>query len=337
MYINAGLAQLRGYSFRRDHSYRCRVLAPIHCLMQADCMKTLWLLPLLLLLAACGGGKELKPGERMQVMATTVHLASLAMAIAGPDADVDMLAGEGTNPHEYEPTVADRRRLQSSHLLLVNGLELEPFDAGKLARDAKAALVDCSAGIPKDWLITDAGADHGHDHGHGHYNPHVWICTEGAIHQARAITDAFAKLDTANAAGYEKRFGELKQRLEALSAEYKPKVAALSKRKFVSNHDAFPYFAREFGLEQVGVVQRTPGHNPTMDERRVLERQLKAGGADAVFMEPGFDDAASRAIAEGSGLPLETLDPLGVGKPAPDALETTLRRNLETVLKTLGD
>jgi hypothetical protein len=63
---------------------------------------------------------------------------------------------------------------------------------------------------------------------------------------------------------------------------------------------------------------------------------LKEGGADAIFMEPGYDDAASRAIAESSGLPLATLDPFGVGKPAADALQKVLRKNLETVLKTLG-
>ncbi len=300
---------------------------------------------LLPLLAACGGGdaKRLAAGEEMRVMAVTPALASLATAIAGEDAHVEMLAPEGAGAHDYEPSVADRRRLEQAHLLLVNGLGLEGFDSVKVAKAARVTLVDCSAAIPESWLISaeaeqdDHGHDHGHDHDHGEHNPHVWTCTEGLIYQATAIADAFVAFDKAHADGYRTRFEKLKARLEALRTEFKPKVEALKKKNFVSNHDAFPYFAREFGLKQVDVIQRTPGHNPTAQERRVLEKRLRDGEAHAIFMEPGYDDAASQAIAENSGLELAVLDPYEVGKVGADELESVLRKNLETVLKTLGD
>lgn len=300
------------------------------------------LLSITFLLAACGAGvKPLADGEALHVIAVSPALASMAMAVAGDDANVEMLAPEDAGAHDYEPSIADRRRLESAHILLINGLGLENFDARSVARAARVTLVDCSAQIPKQWLIQpeddDDDHDHGHSHSHGEYNPHVWLATEGAIYEARAMADAFGKLDSANAESYMRRFEELKTRLEALSAEYKPKVAALSKRKFVSNHDAFPYFAREFGLEQAGVIQRTPGHNPTVEQRRALERQIKEGGAHAIFMEPGYDDAASQAIAANSGLPLAVLDPYDAGKPAANGLENKLRETLETVLKTLGE
>jgi ABC-type Zn uptake system ZnuABC Zn-binding protein ZnuA len=297
-----------------------------------------------LILAACGPGHEtrgLKEGETLRVMASTPHLASIAMAIAGQDATVEMLPGENNNPHEYEPTIADRRRLQNAHLLLVNGLALEPYDAHKLAEAAGATLVDCSKTIPEDHLLGEEEEEegHGHDHAHDHgaHNPHVWLSVEGASLQADAIAEAMAGFDTAHADAYRSRAAELKKRLAALRDEYAPKLKALKKTRFVSNHDAFPYFAREFGLQQVGVIQRNPGDNPTVEERREIEAMLKDGRAQAIFMEPGFDDSAARAIAESAGLPLATLDPFGVGKPAPDALERVLRANLETVLKTLGD
>ncbi|MCB9895117.1 MAG: zinc ABC transporter substrate-binding protein [Planctomycetes bacterium] len=302
------------------------------------------------ILAACGGGNEartLQPGETLRVMASTPHLASLAMAIAGDDAKVEMLIAEGSSPHAWQPSISDRRRLQASHLLLINGLELEPWDAPKLAGDAKVKLIDCSAGIEESWLLTseeedehedhDHGHAHEHEHEHGEHNPHVWLSVDGAIKQAEAIAKAMGDADSSHAAEYTKRVTVLKESLLALHAEYEPKLKQLKKRRFVSNHDAFPYLAREFGLTQVGVIQRTPGSNPTIAERREIETILKEGKADAIFMEPGFDDAASRAIAESSGLPLAVLDPFGVGKPAPDALQAVLRKNLETVLKTLGD
>jgi ABC-type Zn uptake system ZnuABC Zn-binding protein ZnuA len=299
---------------------------------------------LFLALAACGGGtRTLEPGQKLKVMAANPALASLAMAIAGDTADVEMLPPADKTTHDYSPTVDDRRRLESAHLFLVNGLGLESYDAAAVARAARVTLVDCSRGLAEPFLIRAEAEepgkphDHGHGHSHGAHNPHLWLCTEGAITLARAIEAAFAATDKANAASYRIRLGELETRLLALRDRYKPRIEALARREFVSNHDAFPYFAREFGLRQVGVIQRTPGTNPTLAERRALEDKLRKGGAAAIFLEPGYDDATSKAIAEASGLKLAVLDPFDSGKPGPRALEEVLERNLQTVLATLGE
>ena len=295
---------------------------------------TILLVSALLGLGACSsdeGTRSLAKGEKLRVMATTVHLASLAMAIGGDDVEVGTLAPEGRNPHDYEPTVSDRRRLSESHLLLVNGLGLENFDTAGVARAARATLVDCSAELPSAFLITDADDDH------GPANPHVWLSAEGAVLQAKAVARAMSVADPAHAALYDSRMNDLKGRLDALRAEYAPRIALLANTAFAANHDAFPYFAREFGLTQVGVLQRRPGEAPSMADRRKLEETLKQTGARAIFIEPGFSDKASRAIAERLGIKLATLDPLAIGKPTPRRLEETLRANLKTVLDTLAD
>lgn len=302
-----------------------------------------------ILSAACGGGgpKTLEAGQKLKVMAASPHLASLAIAIAGDAADVEMLPPADKPTHDYSPTIDDRRRLDAAHLFLVNGLHMEAYDAANIAKAAKLTLVDCSAGLSEAFLLKSEAEEeavhkdeHGHDHeghAHGQHNPHVWLSTEGAIAQARAIEAAFSAIDATNAAGYRTRLAELETRLLALRDKYKPQLEKLKRREFVSNHDAFPYFAREFGLKQVGVIQRTPGTNPTLAERRALEDKLRKGGAAAIFLEPGYDDAASKAIAEASGLKLAVLDPFDSGKPGPRALEEILERNLKTVLATLGE
>lgn len=312
-------------------------------------MRKLLALTLLVVLAGCSpsGPRALEAGQKLNVMAATPHLASLAMAIAGDVASVEMLPPADKPTHDYSPTMDDRRRLERAHLLLVNGLQLETFDATAIAAAARLTLVDCSKDLPENFLIHaddghEAAEGHdeheGHDHGHGHgeHNPHVWLCTEGALLQAATIAKAMAAFDPPHAKQYEANRAALEQRLKTLRAEFEPKLKALQNTRFVSNHDAFPYFAREFGLKQVGVIQRTPGTNPTMAERRAIEETLRKGGAAAIFLEPGYDDSASRAIAGASGIKLATLDPFDSGKPGPGALEDLLRRNLETVIKTLG-
>jgi zinc transport system substrate-binding protein len=274
-------------------------------------------------------------------MAATPHLASLAMAIAGEAADVEMLPPSDKSARDYQPTMDDRRRLEKCHLLLINGLKLEGWDPEKVAKAAGAKLVDCGSGLGAKFLIDEEESEHGHshdhDHAHGANNPHVWMCAEGAVLQAREIAKAMKEFDSASAAGYETRLKELEGRFKSLRDKYKPMVEKLSRKNFVSNHDAFPYFAREYGLKQVGVIQRTPGTNPTMAERREIEEIIRNGGAHAIFLEPGYDDAASKAIAEATGLKHATLDPFDAGKPGPRALEEVLEQNLKTVLATLGD
>lgn len=305
-------------------------------------MKKLVGIVLVLLVAACGGGatKSLQSGEKLVVMASTFHLAALAKAVCAEDADVQLLPAEGADPHSFEATAADRSRLEKAHLLLINGLKLETFEAGKLAASARVTLADCSAGIEKKFLIEaeeegHEGHDHDHGHDHGASDPHVWLSTEGAALQAKAIAEACAKVDSAHAEGYRKRAEELAARLKKLREEYVGKIGALANKSFVTDHDAFAYFAREFGLKNVGHIRKLPGKEPTVEERASLEKLIKESGAKAVFIEPGHDKAAAEAVAKSVGVRLAMLDPMEIGKPTQTAYEDGMRKNLEAVLEAL--
>lgn len=302
-------------------------------------MKKLVGIVLVLLAAACGGGatKSLQSGEKLVVMASTFHLAALAKAVCGEDAEVQLLPAEGADPHSFEAKASDRARLEKAHLLLINGLKLETFEAAKLANSARVTLVDCSKAIDRKFLIAaeNTGHDHDHDHDHGASDPHVWLSTEGAALQAKAIAEACAKIDSAHAEGYRKRAEELAARLKKLREEYVGKIGALANKSFVTDHDAFAYFAREFGLKNVGHIRKLPGKEPTVEERASLEKLIKESGAKAIFIEPGHDKAAAEAVAKSVGVRLAMLDPMEIGKPTPTAYEDGMRKNLEAVLEAL--
>lgn len=302
-------------------------------------MKKLGLVSVLLL-AACtsGGPKSLQSGEKLVVMASTLHLAALAMVVCGDDASVELLPAEGADPHSFEATAADRARLEKAHLLLINGLALETFDPPKLSASARVTLADCSKGIEEKFLLEGEeheGHDHGHEHGHEAHDPHVWLSTEGAAMQAKAIAEACAKLDGAHADGYRKRAGELAARLKKLREEYVGEIDALPNKSFVTDHDAFGYFAREFKLKDVGHIRKLPGKDPTVEERAALEKLIKETGAKAIFIEPGHDKAAAEAVAKSVGVKLAQLDPMEVGKPTRTSYEEVMRKNLDAVLEAL--
>jgi ABC-type Zn uptake system ZnuABC Zn-binding protein ZnuA len=304
------------------------------------------LLPLLCLtatLVACGKAtpesRKLAPGEKLVVIASSFHLASLTASIAGDDARVEMLPAENAGPHGFEPTMADRRRIEASHLFVINGLGLEGFDAAKLARASGVTLVVASRTVPESFLISaeEGHEEHeGHDHGHGPSDPHVWLSLEGAAHQADAIAQSMADADPARAEGYKSRLAKLKGGLMALRDEYREKFTKLASRGFATDHDAFAYFAREFGLNQVAFLRKLPGQDVSLAERRALEERVRAAGARAMFLEPGHDMRAAKAFAEATGMKTATLDPLEIGRPAPGAYEKAMRANLEAAFAALA-
>jgi len=299
----------------------------------------------LTLVTACTGGNEtnrLAEGAKPKIVAAQVHLAALAMDVAGDNATVVLLGSTESDPHSYEPTVEDRRKLDDAHLFITNGLGLENFEAERLAKSAGALLVDCSAEIPKSFLIRPEEEDHhDHDHGDGHghgdeeANPHVWLSVEGALSQAAAVRDALVRLDPGRKEKYEANFKELKGELESMRDEFASEFKRLGGCRFASNHDAFPYLAREFGLEQVGTVQATPGRDPGVAERRELQAALEKARAQAVFLEPGFSDSAAKAIAEAARLPTVIVNPLAVGEPAAGMYARKMRENLTGIRDVL--
>jgi len=147
-----------------------------------------------------------------------------------------------------------------------------------------------------------------------------------------AIAPADAATFQANAAAYGTQ-------LDALDAELRAKVDAIpvANRKLVTFHDAFPYFARHFGFELIGVVVANVGQEPTASELAALVQKVKAAGVKAVFSEAQFSPKLAQTLADEAGIQqvVTTLynDALG---PAPaDAYPGMMRWNMDKIVEAL--
>jgi len=105
----------------------------------------------------------------------------------------------------------------------------------------------------------------------------------------------------------------------------------------VSFHEAFPYFAKAYGLEIVGSVVAVPGQDPSAGEVAALVDAIKGSGARAVFTEAGFNPDLSRAIADEAGLTVESnLYNDSLGDPPVDTYEGLIRWDVDKVVAALG-
>jgi len=234
-------------------------------------------------LAACG----LAGGGTPQVLATTTILADMAKQVAGDRVTVGSIVPAGAHVEEYEPRPDDAKRMSEARLVITNGLDLDKW-VDPLLRNAKSGtpVVTVTDGLPD---IDE--------------NPHMWFDPSLARQYVDQIRDALIALDPAGKDAYTANAKKYSDQLVSLEAELKAKVATIppDRRKLVTSHDAFPYFAKAFGFEVIGFAQPEPDKLPSAGELAALIDKVKAAKAPAIFSESGVSPQLAETIANETG------------------------------------
>lgn len=267
-----------------------------------------------------GGCGEKKVGGKMKVAASIVPLADLCRNVGGDLVEVDVMVPPGASPHTYEPTSEQMKFLSDAGVFVYNGLGLETWITEIIKKVDNPGLVEVAVAenVPESDLIKAAGEhEDGHEeengHGNGIYDPHVWLDPRLAVFEVEAIRDGFIEADPDNEEIYRKNAEAYIADLEDLDEYIQEETSTFTKRKFVSFHPSFTYFARRYGLEQVGAIEELPGKEPSSSEIAELIDEIRAQGVEVIFIEPQLNPQVAEAIAEESGadVVLEVLDPLG--------------------------
>ena len=227
--------------------------------------------------------------------------------------------------HDYQLTTEDMKTLEKADALIANGAGMENF-LGKVIKEQKdLKVIDASKGIE---LLKDGDEE----------NPHVWLSITSSIEQVKNITAQLKEADPKHADAYQANADAYIQKLEALKKEMHETLDNVPHKDIVTFHEAFPYFAKEFGLHILTVIEREPGTEPTPSELQTVIEQVKPLTAKVLFTEPQYSPAAAQTIARETGAKIYTLDPVVTGEAneaAMDAYLTTMRKNMETLKEAL--
>jgi zinc transport system substrate-binding protein len=150
--------------------------------------------------------------------------------------------------HDYSLTTEDMKRLEGADVLLLNGAGMESFTAKIREKYPQLKTATLTDGIK---LIT-------HD---DHTNPHAWVGISGALAMTANCANALAAIDTEHAAAYRANAQAYTAQLNALKKEMSDRLNRFRGKKIITFHEAFPYFAEEFGLTIAAVIQREPAAN----------------------------------------------------------------------------
>ena len=293
---------------------------------------SLLLLVLSVALVGCGGADkpaEKKTAEPFRIVTSfyPMYVATINITDGVDGVEVYNMTKPQTGClHDYQLMTEDMKTLEKADAFVINGAGMEDFMDKVTEQQKKLKVIDASRGIE---LI--------HDDEEGD-NPHVWLSVTDAITQVRNIADQLKEADPAHAAAYEKNAAAYIEKLTSLKSEMHAALDNVSHKDIVTFHEAFPYFAKEFNLNIIGVVEREPGTEPTPTELQETIEQVNALPTKVLFTEPQYSPAAAETIARETGAKIYTLDPVVTGEATPAAKNAyidTMKKNMKTLQEAL--
>ena len=240
--------------------------------------------------------------------------------------------------HDYQLQTGDMRTLAKADAFLINGAGMESYMALVERVVPNLPVIDASAGIAL--LTADGNGTPAIGDAETEVNAHIWLDAGNAMQMVRNLSDGLCGLWPAHAEAISANRDAMLTRLAALDQELKEGLSGLRERRIITFHEAFPYFARAYGLEVAAVVNREPGEALSPSQLAELIGLIRTIGNVPLFVEPQYDDLAARTLAAETGSPIYMLDPIVTGPMDESAVgwyETAMLRNLEVLREALAD
>ncbi len=272
--------------------------------MQIRAALILTLVPVLIACAPMPAPAAGKPA--FNVLATESFLADVAQNVAGSRVPVNTLIPIGVDPHSFEPTPADIKKVADSNVLIINGGGVEAF-LERLLQNAggKRLVVVASKGLMSRKPSAGEPVDAGNP-----IDPHFWLDPNNVVRYVENIRDGLSQADpdgaamyAANAAAHIARLEELDHWIAAQVQQVPP-----ARRLLVTNHEEFGYFADRYGFKIIGAIIPSFSTNasPSAQQLAQLIDQIKSSKAPAIFLEISANPQMANQVARETGVKLVT-------------------------------
>ena len=256
-------------------------------------------------------------GEALRVSSFSTVLSEIAAAVGGDTVKVYAHVKPGMDPHGFQPKPADLRVVASAQLVLMSGKQMEPY-IGKLkeATGSGGIFLDIGEQLPSLHGPIARGQAATKE-----VDPHWWHSIANVRRATKIICDTMTALRPAERAVFKENSERYLSELDALKHWANAKVAELPRagRRLVTSHDAFQYFARDFGFTIYAIEGITTADQPSAEKVTRIIEEIRLRKVKAVFPESIENPKVLREITRESGAavgPMLYADGLGEGAAA---------------------
>lgn len=234
---------------------------------------------------------------KKEVVATTTQVADLVTQIGGDHVTVTQLMGPGVDPHEYQPSSSDTQALSNAEIVAYNGFHLEQQFTSLFESldETNTHVLNMEGALDTSDVLASEEEEDDLEH-----DPHIWFSIENWKKAADYVAEQLSEADpdhadeyTANAENYIQELDELKAYAEGRIEEI-PEQS----RYLVTAHDAFQYFAEEFGFEVVGVQGLNTNTEAGTGDISDVADLIVENNIKAVFVESSVSSRNIEALIE---------------------------------------
>lgn len=292
------------------------------------------LVSLLLCLVGCHANTSATKGTRQLKIVTSFYpIYALTKTVSGDLNDVKMIqSSQGI--HDFEPSTADVEAIYRADVFIYHSHTLESW-AGSLGpslQGSKVKVIEAAKGLKLSRVegLEDVPVTDNIDPARL-YDPHSWNDPILLADEAQNIAKQLKKLDPKNAKTYQKNADDFSKSAKGLTAKYQKIFAKAKSKYFVTQHTAFYYLAKRFGLKQLGISSVT-NQEPSARQLAEIEEFVKTYKVKTIFVENAISTKAAKTIAHSTGASIQVLSPL----EADPQNNLSLLENIEQNLKVLS-
>ncbi|BBH20568.1 high-affinity zinc uptake system binding-protein ZnuA [Paenibacillus baekrokdamisoli] len=309
----------------------------------------------LVLLSGCGGNanqannastvpaNNVNTGKKLNVVTTFYPMYEFSKQVAGDHADVIALIPAGAEPHDWEPSAKDMAKVKEADIFIYNGIVEGWVDkALASASNDKRVVVEASKGINLMEGMHEEEEGDAHNAEEGTIlDPHVWLDPVLAQKEVESIQAAFEQADPANKEDYKKNAESYIAKLKDLDEAYKSGLKDVKNKDFVTQHAAFSYLAKQYGLTQVPIAGLSPEQEPSPGKMADIIKFAKEHQVTTIFFETLVDPKVAQTVANELGAKTDVLNPIE-GLTDEDKTKNLdyigiMKNNLEALKKALNE
>ncbi len=274
--------------------------------------------------------------NKPNVVATSTIIADLTERVGQGEIELTGILPAGSDPHVYEPVPRDTQAFERANLILYNGYNLEPGliklmnAAGIKSRKVAVGEVVKPLQLQKDGKETVP-------------DPHVWGDVENAIQMVNAIRDALIEVSPEDRETFTKNAAQLNSELKQLDTWIAQQIQTIppERRKLVTTHDAFQYYARAYGLSIIGtLIGISTEEQPSAKTVQQLVEALKKTQVPAIFAETTINPALINTVAQEARIKLAPQqlysDSIGAANSEANSYIKMMEANTRTIVEALG-
>jgi zinc/manganese transport system substrate-binding protein len=187
---------------------------------------------IMLLASACSNKDQAKTkSDKVSIVTTTNVYADIAKNVAGKYGSVQaIIKNSATDPHDFEPTTADAKKLTNANIIVANGLGYDSW-MNKLASSVSKKPVL----VGEDLMGLKKGD-----------NPHIWYDLDMPTKYVNYLVKRLSRLDKKHAAYFKENGDKYLAKIAKVKQIAKSADKKNNKHVFVSE----PVF--DYGLEEAG-------------------------------------------------------------------------------------